>query len=59
MKRAFRPVLLLLACLAPAIAAADGGGPVRLSDAEHQPWRAIGRINVTGLDTGGMTIAGC
>ncbi|TCM84731.1 trypsin-like serine peptidase [Rhodovulum steppense] len=54
MKRAFRLVVLLLACLAPGIAAADGGAPVRLSDAEHQPWRAIGRINVTGFDTGGM-----
>ncbi|GAA0286370.1 trypsin-like serine peptidase [Rhodovulum strictum] len=53
MKRAFRLIVLLAACFAAPMAAA-GDDPVRLSDAEHLSWRAIGRINVTGFDSGGM-----
>ncbi|MGC9420067.1 MAG: trypsin-like serine peptidase [Rhodovulum sp.] len=53
MKRAIRRLVLLAALLGAAPLPAEQA-PVRLSDAEHVPWRAIGRINVIGFDTGGM-----
>ncbi|SIO28828.1 protease YdgD [Rhodovulum sp. ES.010] len=53
MRRVLR-LAALLAALAASPGAANAADPLPLSDADHGPWRAIGRINVAGFDSGGM-----